>query len=78
MRCFTFNKPSSTILYPIWYTQLVSTVTKKKNKNRGKKKTRLLKRLRLTKIKLKAKLEYEQVKEITKRFSKMKENSPNL
>ena len=84
MRCFTFNKPSSTISYPIWHTQLVSTVTKKKNKNRKKtkteenKKTRLPKRLRLTETKLKAMLEYEQVKETTKRVSKMKENSPNL
>ena len=67
MRCFTFNKPSSTISYPIWHTQLVSTVTKTKTKENN-----TTKRLRLTKTKLKAILEYEQVKETTKRVSKMK------
>ena len=68
-----FNKPSSTILYPIWHTQLVSTVTKTKIKE-----NKTTQRLRLTKIKLKAMLKYEQVKETIKRVSKMKENSPNL
>ena len=73
MRCFTFNKPSSTISYPIWHTQLVSTVTKTKTKE-----NKTTKRLRLTKTKLKDMLEYEQVKETVKRVSKMKEKSPNL
>ena len=61
MRCITFNKPSSTISYPIWHTQLVSTVTKTKTKE-----NKTTKRLRLTKTKLKGILEYEQVKEIIK------------
>ena len=73
MRCFTFNKPSSTISYPIWHTQLVSTVTKTKIKE-----NKTTQRLRLTKTKLKDMLEYEQVKETIKRVSKMKEKSPNL
>ena len=73
MRCFTFNKPSSTISYPIWHTQLVSTVTKTKIKE-----NKTTQRLRLTKTKLKDMLEYKQVKETIKRVSKMKEKSPNL
>ena len=73
MRCFTFNKPSSTILYPIWDTQLVSTVTKTKTKE-----NKTTKRLRLTKTKLKDMLEYEQVKETIKRVSKMKEKITKL
>ena len=72
-----FNKPPCTISYPIWHTQLVSTVTKTKTEE-NKKKNKTTKRLRLTKTKLKGILEYEQVKETTKRVSKMKENSPNL
>ena len=64
MRCFQFNKPSSTISYPLWRTQLVSTVTKKKKQKRRKRKTeenketKLPERLRLTKTKLKAMFEY--------------------
>ena len=73
MRCFTFNKPSSTISYPIWHTQLVSTVTKTKIKE-----NKTTQRLRLTKTKLKDMLEYKQVKETIKRVSKVKEKSPNL
>ena len=69
-----FNKPSSTVSYPIWHTQLVSTVTKTKTKTKENKTT---KRLRSTKTKLKDMLEYEQVEEIIKRVSKMKEKSPN-
>ena len=75
MRCFTFNKPFSTVSYPIWHTQLVSTVTKTKTKTKENKTTT---RLKLTKIELKDMLEYEQVKETIKRVSKMKEKSPNL
>ena len=67
MRCFKFHKPSSTISYPIWHTQLVSTVTNTKTKE-----NKTTKRLRLTKTNLKDMLEYEQVKEMIKRVSKMK------
>ena len=64
MRCFKFNKPSSTISYSLWNTQLVSTVTKNnKNKNRGKQKTKLPKKVQLTKTKLKTMLEYKRVQE---------------
>ena len=73
MRCFTFHKPSSTISYPIWHAQLVSTVKKTKTKE-----NKTTKRVKVTKTKLKDKLEYEQVKEMIKRASKMKEKSPNL
>ena len=61
MRCFKFHKPSSTISYPIWHTQLVSIVTKIKTKA-----NKTTKRLRLTKTKLKDMLGYEQVKELVK------------
>ena len=72
-----FHKPSSTISYPIWHTQLVSTITKtKKQKTTIENKT--TKRLILTKTKSKDMLEYEQVKEMIKRVSRMKEKSPNL
>ena len=71
MMCFKFHKPSSTIPYPIWHTQLVSTVTKTKE-------NKTTERLRLTKTKLKDMLKYEQVEETIKRVSKMKEKSPNL
>ena len=48
MRCFNFHKSSSTVSYPIWHTQLVTTVTKtKKQKKTQENKTK--KRLRLTK-----------------------------
>ena len=77
MRCFTFNKPSTTISYPIWRTQLVSTVTKSKKQKKTKENT-ITKRIRLTKTKLKGMLKYEQVKETIKKVSKMKEKSPNL
>ena len=60
MRCFKFNKPSSTISYPLWHTQLVSTVTKQ---TKTEEKKKLPKRVRLTKTKLKAMLEYIRVKE---------------
>ena len=70
MRYIKFDKPSSTISYPLWHTQLVSTVTKTKKQKK--------KRLRLTKTKLKDMLKYEQVEETIKRVSKMKEKSPNL
>ena len=73
MRCFKFHKPSSAISYPIWHTQLVSTVTKTKTKE-----NKTTKRLRLTKTTLKDMLKYEQVKETIKRVSKMKEKSQNL
>ena len=76
LRCITLIKPSSTVSYPLWHTQLVSTVTKTKRKQNKRKK--ITKRLRLTKTKLKDMLEYEQVKETIKRVSKMKEKSPNL
>ena len=58
-QCFTFHKPSFTISYPIWHTQLVSTVTKTKTKTKENKTTT---RLKLTKTELKDMLEYEQVK----------------
>ena len=61
MRCFKFHKPSSTVPYPIWHTQLVSTVTKTKTKE-----NKTTKRLRLTKTTLKDMLGYEQVKELVK------------
>ena len=77
MRCFTFNKPSATISYLIWHTQLVSTVTKTK-KQKKTKENKTTKRLRLTKTKLKDMLKYEQVEETINRVSKMKEKSPNL
>ena len=48
------------------------------NRGKQKQKTKLPKRVHLTKTKLKAMLEYERVKETTKRVSKMRENSPNL
>ena len=73
MRCFEFHKPSSTISYTIWHTQLVSTVTKTKTKE-----NKTTKRLRLTKTTLKDMLKYEQVEETIKRVSKMKEKSPKL
>ena len=73
MRCFKFHKPSSTVSYPIWHTQLVSTVTKTKTKE-----NKTTKRLRLTKTTLKDMLKYEQVEETIKRVSKMKEKSPKL
>ena len=56
--------------YPIWHTQLVTTITKTKKQKK--------KRLRLTKTKLKDMLKYEQVEETIKRVNKMKEKSPNL
>ena len=58
MRWFKFHKSSSTVSYPIWYTQLVSTVTK----NKETKENKTTKRLRLTKTKLKDILKYEQGK----------------
>ena len=78
MRNFKFNKPSSTISYPLWHTQLVSIVTKKNKQKQRKTKTKLPKRVRLTKTKLKTMLEYKRVKETTKRVRKMRKNSPNL
>ena len=71
MRCFKFNKPSSTVSYPIWHTQLVSTITKTKKQKKAKE-NKTTKRLRVTKTKLKDMLEYEQAKETIKRVSKMK------
>ena len=77
MRCFKFHKPFSTISYLIWHTQLVSTITKTKTKE-NKRKQDYEKKLKLTKTNLKDMLEYEQVKEMIKRVSRMKEKSPNL
>ena len=77
MRCFTFNKPSSTISYPISHTQLVSTITNTRIKE-NKRKQDYEKKLKLTKTNLKDMLEYEQVKEMIKRVSRMKEKSPNF
>ena len=65
MRCFKFHKPSSTISYPIWHTQLVSSVTKTKTKE-----NKTTKRLRLPKTTLKDMLKYEQVEEIIKELVK--------
>ena len=73
MRCFKFNKPSSTISYPLCHTQLVSIVTKKE-----KQKQNYQKRVQLTKTKLKIMLEYKRVKEKTKRVRKMKEKFTKL
>ena len=58
MRCFKFHKSSSTVSYPIWHTQLVTTVTKTKETKENK----TTKRLRLTKNKLKDMLKYAQGK----------------
>ena len=66
MRCFKFHKPSSTVSYLIWHTQLVSTVTKT-NKQKKTKENKTKKRLRLTKTKLKDMLKYEQVEETIKK-----------
>ena len=77
MRCFKFHKPSSTILYPIWRTQLASTVTKTK-KEKKPKENKTTKRLRLTNTKFKDTLKYEQVEQTIKRVDKMKEKLPNL
>ena len=61
MRCFNFHKSSSTVSYPIWHTQLVTTVTKTK-KPKKTKENKTTKRLRLAKTKLKDMLKYEQKK----------------
>ena len=61
-----FHKPSSTISYPIWHTQLVSTITKTKKQKKTKEK-KTTNRLRLSKTKLKSMLKYEQVEETIKK-----------
>ena len=66
MRCFKFHKPSFNVSYPIWHTQLVSTITKTK-KQKKTKENKTTKRLRLTKTKLKDMLKYEQVEEKIKK-----------
>ena len=82
MRSFDFNKSSLTVSYPIGHAQLAiaETKTRKKKTKQKQRKTKITlpKSVRLTKTKLKAMLEYERVKETTKRVSKMRENSPNL
>ena len=37
MRCITLNKPSSTVSYPLWHTQLVSICNLNENKGQQKK-----------------------------------------
>ena len=66
MRCFNFDKSSSTVSFPIWHTQLVTTITKTK-KQKETKENKTTKRLRLTKTKLKDMLKYEQVEEKIKK-----------